>query len=180
MKAHWQYFKYVVRHKWYVFRAGFALGVSLRQLITHDWSKFLPREWFAYVAYFYGDKPTADDERRAMMLGLNIKTRAELKADFDNAWNHHQKCQPHHWQYWLLLTDSDDPRFRPLPMPERYIREMVADWMGAGRAITGRWEVESWFLANKDRYILDDSTRYRVTQLIQLAKQKGLCQQSER
>jgi hypothetical protein len=37
---------------------------------------------------------------------------------------------------------------KALPMPEKFVREMVADWMGAGRAITGRWDVNDWYRPN--------------------------------
>ncbi len=165
MKAHWAYFKYVWRHKWFVFRGCMLLGVPLHQAITHDWVKYLPVEWFAYVDYFYR-RPTADRQLFDEVAGNPTMDRAVLKTAFDLAWNHHQKTQPHHWQYWLLITDSDEPRLRPLPIPQRFVLEMVADWYGAGMAISGRQDVEPWYLANKDKMILEDGTRYRVTQAI--------------
>lgn len=170
MKAHWQYLKYVLRHKWYVFRGCLALGVPIHQAIIHDWVKFLPVEWFPYVRQFYGEKPTEDDERRTLMLGISIRTRAQIKADFDNAWNHHQKTQPHHWQYWLLITDSDEPRLRPLAMPHRFILEMVADWYGAGMAINGAADVGRWYEGSKSKIILHPQTRELVEQTLEEAK----------
>ncbi len=41
MKRHINYFKYVVRHKWFVFLAGIKLGVPIMSLIIHDWDKFV-------------------------------------------------------------------------------------------------------------------------------------------
>jgi len=32
----------------------------------------------------------------------------------------------------------------PLPIPEKYVREMVADWIGAYRAYEGKWARNSW------------------------------------
>lgn len=149
MKLHLRYLWYVLRHKWFVLVAGWRIGVPLWQLITHDWSKFLPREWGPYAAYFYSGRP-----------------KMETQAAFDRAWNYHQKQQPHHWQHWVLVTDRDDPRIIPLAMPERYIREMVADWAGAGRAITGRWEVCEWYQKNRERIYLHPATRDRVETLL--------------
>ena len=217
MKAHFQYLSYVLRHKWFVLVAGLRLRVGLVQLLTHDWSKFLPSEWGPYVAHFYGEKPADEEVDRLKYLGIFIKSKAEIKADFDRAWNHHQKRQPHHWQYWLLTSDQpgkdwalwthndplgpfilarngeavgefyDDDRPMtenrryllagevrtilnrapvPLAMPERYVREMVADWMGAGRAITGRWEVAEWYAKTREHIILHPDTRARVEELI--------------
>lgn len=77
---------------------------------------------------------------------------------FDRAWLHHQKVGgKHHWQYWILPLD--DGGFRALEMPDRYRREMVADWRGAGKAITGTDDVLPWYAANRDRMILHDNTR---------------------
>ena len=166
MRAHWAYLKYVVRHKWFVFVAGRRVKSPLWRLIIHDWSKFLPCEWFPYVAQFYGRKPTEDEERITYNLGISIKTRAEIKADFNAAWNHHQKSNKHHWQYWILINDSDEPKIRPQPMPVSYVREMVADWMGAGRAITGKWDVQTWYTDNRDKIILHDHTRRLVEHIL--------------
>jgi len=58
----------------------------------------------------------------------------------------------------------------PLEMPTKYISEMVADWMGAGRAITGRWECQEWYEANKDKMILNYQTRIYVESLLRIAK----------
>lgn len=47
---------------------------------------------------------------------------------------------------------------KTLPMPRDLVREMVADWMGAGRAITGRWEAAEWYLANAQKMLLHYET----------------------
>lgn len=148
MNAHLKYLNYVLRHKWYVFMAGIKLKVPFWQLLIHDLSKFSPAEWAAYVNYF------------------NVEKTEQTKTVFDMAWNNHQKYNKHHWQHWLLITDSTDPRFRALPMPEKYIREMVADWCGAGKAITGKWEVAQWYDKSQHFIILEDNTRAKVTELV--------------
>jgi len=35
----------------------------------------------------------------------------------------------------------------------------VADWAGAGRAITGQWEVVEWYGKNRAKIILTPETR---------------------
>lgn len=157
MRAHWSYFKYVMRHKWFVFLAGCKTNAPLWRLIIHDWSKFIPCEWFPYVRSFYN----RDGSKR------DWKTRGALeKLEFNMAWNHHQKTNKHHWQYWILINDSDEPKLRSQPMPTNYVREMVADWAGAGRAITGKWEVKTWYNANREKIILHDETRISVEQIL--------------
>lgn len=167
MKKHWKYFSYVIRHKWWVLVAGLATRAPLWRLLIHDWTKFLPCEWFPYVESFYGTKYSDDEIRRASSLGIHLPTKEERRYKFNYAWNHHQKANPHHWQYWILTNDSDDPKHIALQIPVHYMREMVADWMGAGRAITGTWECAAWYAKNKSKIILDPASRNFVEFLIE-------------
>jgi hypothetical protein len=157
MRAHWAYFKYVMRHKWFVLLAGRKIGVGWWQLLVHDFSKFSFAEWGAYVRSFYNPDGTKRDWK---------SRTARETAEFDWAWNHHQKTNPHHWQYWVLTTDSDEPRYRVLPMPYKFVKEMVADWVGAGRAITGRIEVHEWYKANRHKMMFDLQVEVQVRHLL--------------
>lgn len=165
---HLKYLRYLLRHKWYVLVAGLRTGTPLWRLLVHDWSKFLPSEWGPYVDYFYGPEPAVREERRRMdrlVLGYTLtRSGQEVQAEFNRAWNLHQKRQPHHWQFWVLT--QDDGESFPLPIPDHFVREMVADWAGAGRAITGRWEVCSWYAKNKNRMRLRTETRGQVEQIL--------------
>jgi hypothetical protein len=60
---------------------------------------------------------------------------------------------------------DNDPNF-PLPMPRKYVLEMVADWAGAGRAITGKWDVKGWYEKNKAIILIRDETRDLVESLL--------------
>jgi hypothetical protein len=187
MRAHAKYLSYVVRHKWFVFLAGLKTGAPLWRLIIHDWSKFTPAEWGPYVRNFYGAPRAEWIERRRLdhlrphegVLSHEAQWRAESEwpaedasraSAFDRAWLHHQHANPHHWQHWMLREDSG--ALKLLPMPEHFYREMVADWMGAGRAITGKWEAAAWYVKNRDVIQLDQLTRIRVEGL--LARHAGL------
>ncbi len=158
--THWKYLKYVLRHKWYVLLACLKYGL-MWQGITHDWSKFLPSEWIPYAKFFYGKHYY---EKISDISGLHYSFGAKESDSkeywqyrFDEAWNHHQKRQPHHWQYWLLTMDSGD--IVRLPMPDHFRKEMIADWRGAGRAITGKDDTTNWYLKNRDKMNLHPNTR---------------------
>lgn len=125
----------LVRHKWYVFVECCKLGI-VWQGVIHDLSKFLPREFVAYAWSFYG--PWKYKERPQWLVDL-----------FDVAWLHHQKRNPHHWQYWLLVQD-DDPD-KTLPMPDKDGREMLADWRGAGTAY-GNPDTKGWYLKRREKW----------------------------
>lgn len=56
---YWKYLWYVIRHKWYVMLACFGYRKAHTGMIwlglLHDWSKFLPSEFFPYAEHFYGE-----------------------------------------------------------------------------------------------------------------------------
>lgn len=132
MNKHFRYFKYVILHKWYVYNAGRALGgIPLWRLIIHDYSKFSRAEWTPYVNRFFGGRAGVED-------------KALDPQEFHEAWRHHYTHNPHHWEYWCLGTKID-------PMPWPYVREMIADWLGAGRGIAGHWDLTEWYNSTKER-----------------------------
>lgn len=164
MKAHARYLSYVIRHKWFVFLAGLRTRAPLWRLLIHDWSKLTPAEWRPYVEKFYGVfkiGPTYSTEGRHAAYA---EWEHRRDSAFDRAWLHHQHANPHHWQHWCLREDRGV--LKVLEMPEHFAREMVADWMGAGRAITGRWECAEWYAKNREIIQLHPETRTLVEALI--------------
>lgn len=152
--------KYVwatIKHKWFVFRAGLRVGVPLWQLIIHDWSKFTPAEAPYYGRQFFGDKGNP--------------------AGFAMAWIHHQNLNPHHWEYWIPRTvhmyDGGTKSNEPFEMPEKYIREMVADWMGASRSYEGQWPESQrawvWFDGHFGDIRLHPNTRELILSIMKEA-----------
>lgn len=136
-----KYLCLTIKHKWYVGLAGLKVGVPVWRLIVHDWTKFLPCELPAYGRQFFGDKGDP--------------------YGFAKAWAHHQNYNPHHWEYWIPRTahnKSGYPDNVPLPMPETYVREMVADWMGASKAYTGSWDMNEWLDKNLLKMVLHGDT----------------------
>lgn len=172
MKKHLQYLNYVMRHKWFVFWACLQIG-GLRLLwrgLIHDWTKFLPSEWFPYVNYFYGKPKTSADGS----VGYNHQLNQDDTA-FNVAWNHHQKRNDHHWQYWVL--NFDDGGAVTLPMSDICRREMLADWRGAGRA-QGRPKTWEWYEVNKQKMQLHPETRVWIE--TEIARLKRFYEQEEK
>jgi hypothetical protein len=148
------YLGYLDRHRKYVLEAAQELSVFDRG-VKHDLSKYEPDEFEAYAEYFYGEWRDRN---------LN-PVPAYIKDSFDYAWLLHQKRNDHHWQYWVLREDSG--ALRPLAMPELAVREMVADWVGAGRAIHGmQSHALDWYNKNKDKMVLHPDTRFTVVKLL--------------
>lgn len=175
MKRHWQYLKYVMKHKWFVFLACLELGVPLWIAIFHDWDKFLPDEWFAYVNNFYGEPLVIAGRarwiERGCPIGANLRDieyeiEAERQDAFAKAWLLHQNRNKHHWQYWMITWDKGHTEC--LPMSDKYRREMLADWRGAGKAITGKDDTRNWYLKNRHNMHLHPDTRAWVEQQLDI------------
>jgi Family of unknown function (DUF5662) len=145
LTKHWRYLRYILRHKWFVFQYGRQLSIPWLALL-HDNSKFLPDEWFPYCDFFYGNGHDRERKRDAFRV----------------AWLLHQNRNRHHWQFWMLVNDEEPPRL--LPMPDRYRREMLADWKGAGRAITGIEDAHGWYAKNREKMHLHAETREWIEQ----------------
>lgn len=153
--CHLRYLRTVLKHKMFVLIAGRKCGVPLWRLLIHDLSKFGRAEWGPYVRRFAGGRAGAMDH-------------AADPDEWKRAWGHHWHRNPHHWEHWLHLTD--DGRTVPLAMPEMYVREMVADWMGAARAYTGQWDARNWYGKNHERIKLHpDSCAFAERLLIEVA-----------
>jgi hypothetical protein len=143
-----KYLRYLAVHKWFVMLACFKRGLYWQGLV-HDWSKFLPDEFFPYANFFYGEGSATRSQ----------PTRA--RQAFDVAWLKHQHRNPHHYQHWILREDSGETFL--LRIPEKYILEMLSDWEGAGRAITGEsGGTADWYKKNRSKILLQKAVRERV------------------
>ena len=149
---------YFIRHKWYVFRACCKYKLY-RAAITHDLSKLLPSEFFPYARFFHGSNPPQKDEN-------GYYHKPGLVEEMDIAWLKHQRRNPHHWQYWVLLEDCGNTKV--LEMPDKYVREMVCDWVGAHKAQKAKGTVRDWYDKNKDKMTLHPDTQKRIEELLKL------------
>jgi len=69
----------------------------------------------------------------------------------------HISRHPHHWAWWIRI--DEDLNTEALPMSDVYRREMLADWRGASRALTGKDSTPEWYTANKHKILLHWETR---------------------
>jgi hypothetical protein len=154
--------KYIFRHKWYVFLECRRIGITWRG-IMHDMSKLLPDEFGPYAEYFYGDKP---NHYRGFHNGGDDQ-------EFDKAWLKHIHRNPHHHQYYVLR--KDDGTSIALEMPDVFVKEMCADWCGAGRAQNKPYnendpykETRGWYLENRDKMTLHPKTKEEVEFILEV------------
>lgn len=157
--------KYLIAHKFWVMYYCFKEGMFWRG-IMHDMNKFMPRSIRAYARYFYLKNGQGKFVRDKSGYYDASQTGDD---DFDLAWLQHQHTNKHHWQYWCMARD--DGTFRCLDMPHVYIREMLCDWRGAGRAQgtnpTGGWTgVYYYYIKNHDKMYFTDYSRVKLERII--------------
>lgn len=173
MRAVLRFLLVTVVHKWHVFVAGRSLHLPIWQLLIHDLSKFRPSEFIPYSRFFYS-APGATWKKACV--------DNSQKEGMRRAWLLHIQRNPHHWNHWCLVNGAsvvtscgakvETNRVDALPMPDRYVREMVADWMGAARAYDGAYPKSipewTWWQQNRDTLILHPETREALTDTIMM------------
>lgn len=130
--------------------AGCNYGELEQQIrYNHDASKSEPDEYYSYDRYFYGGNRSY-----------------QVVQDFNYAWLMHQKRNPHHWQYWVLINDDPIEGFVVLDMPYNYIIEMCCDWWAFSFAKGDLREIFKWYIEHKDYMKLSDKTRKTVEDIL--------------
>jgi len=117
----WRHFKTITYHKYLVAKGCFRVGLYW-QGIVHDLSKYSPAEFLVGVKYYQGNRSPNNAEREA--------------AGYSSAWMHHKGRNRHHYEYW---NDYDkDGNMIPVPMPDKYIAEMIMDRIAASKVYEGK------------------------------------------
>ena len=97
----------------------FKIGLY-KQGILHDLSKYSPSEFWVGVKYYQGTQSPNNAEREAL--------------GYSSAWLHHKGRNRHHYEYWLDYTATGKRgEIVPVPMPDRYIAEMLSDRNAASK-----------------------------------------------
>jgi len=154
------YLWYILRHKWFVFLECCKLGIPWLGL-THDLSKFSKIERVAYAHCFFNPDGSKRDVRDK--TGFYDPSKFD---GFEGAWNNHQKHNKHHWQYWVCIHVTGEPKL--LPFPDKYRHEMLADMRGASRALGFGVSINAYYEKNKDNMQLHPDTRKWLERMLGL------------
>lgn len=99
------------------------------EIYNHDVSKLSEQEFVQYRKSFY---PTSE----------------ESKYDISEAWEHHKKNNPHHWENWTTIKPRWDADW------EVHCVHMVCDWMAMGYKFGDT--AKMYYESNKDKIILPE------------------------
>lgn len=143
MSCYLKYIRDIFIHKWEVIKVGVKLGVPIWNLFIHDLSKFRPSEFIGYMNWTY---------RRDKYPEYPYLSVGE-----------HQKRNPHHWQYYIFLTEESKEVV--LEIPEVFVMEMVADWAACSKK-PGRKGIRDWWDSKKDIIKIHERSRELITKII--------------
>ena len=128
-------------------------GIPL-QGITHDLSKFSPTEFLESIKFYQG--------------GKSSPIPAAKKAQgYSLAWQHHKGRNKHHYEYW---TDNYDSGTTCIKIPYKYVLELVADYLAAGRTYRGKdftfVDEYEWWMKCKDYRKIHEDTKQLITKML--------------
>ena len=109
----------------------FACGIPV-QGIFHDMSKFGFTEFVSSAKYFQGNRSPIEAEKET--------------TGYSKAWLHHKGHNKHHWEYWIDFDDNGNVITNDIP--NKYVVEMVCDWIGAGKA----YDKDEWTIKKPLEY----------------------------
>lgn len=157
----WKHFKTITKHKLLVMDGCFRVGLY-RQGLAHDLSKYAPTEFLTGVRYYQGDKSPNAAERE--------------EKGYSEAWMHHKGRNRHHYEYWTDMNLTTK-RYESVPMPRRFLAEMVMDRRAAcivyeGDAYTPASAL-NYYLKSRERTFMHPQTQKELEYILTMLRDKG-------
>ncbi len=91
--------------------------------------------------------------------------RGKAFKEFSYAWLKHASRNRHHWQFWTQVSDKG--KILKYEIPDKYIKEMICDWIGSGKAQGHGIPIIQWWDAYNQKIILHSITRRKVERIIE-------------
>lgn len=129
-----KHLKTILIHKYWVAKYCFQLGLYWRGLV-HDLSKFHPIEFLESIKYYTGTSSPINECKKDKGYSL--------------AWQHHKGHNSHHYEYWIDRLDTGGESIK---MPKDDLKELICDWIGAGKTYMGSdftFEKELKYVSNR-------------------------------
>lgn len=159
----WRHFRTITYHKYLVGKGCFRIGLY-RQGLLHDLSKYSPTEFWAGIKYYQGTRSPNNAERE--------------DKGYSAAWMHHKGRNRHHYEYWNDYSATDNPgTIVPVPMPDRYIAEMIMDRIAACKVYEGKNYTDAspyaYYLKGSFRAPMHEETRRKLERMLKLLAKEG-------
>ena len=160
MKA-WNHFITITHHRLLVCRNCFRVGL-IWQGLTHDLSKYSPTEFLVGAKFYQGTRSPNAAER-------------DLKG-YSEAWIHHKGRNRHHYEYWTDMSPVTRC-YESVPMPRKYLVEMVMDRIAACRVYQGKAYTDTsplvYFDKSRDKELMHPELRRQLGHLLTMLRDRG-------
>lgn len=157
----WQHLKTITRHKFLVMQGCFRVGLY-KQGLLHDLSKYSPSEFWIGARYYQGTRSPNSAERD--------------DKGYSEAWMHHKGRNKHHYEYWTDLN-RQTRRYESVPMPRRYLVEMVMDRIAACRTYQGKnytpVSALNYYQGSMERTLLHPKTQQELEYILTMLRDTG-------
>ena len=157
----WKHFRTITHHKMLVMQGCFRVGLYWQGL-THDLSKYSPTEFWVGARYYQGNRSPNSMERR--------------EVGYSTAWIHHKGRNRHHYEYWTDLN-SESGQYESVPMPRRYLVEMVMDrraacmtYQGSAYTPASAWE---YYARSRERKLMHPKLQRELEFLLLMLRDEG-------
>lgn len=159
----WKHFKTITKHKLLVLHYCFRIGLYWQGL-THDLSKYSPTEFLAGAKYYQGNRSPNNAQREA--------------TGVSSSWLHHKGRNRHHFEYWIDYGIQCKTVIEGMPMPRKYVAEMVMDRISASRVYLGenytdRAPYEYYRKSKADLWFVHEKTKRQLEFLLKMLAMKG-------
>jgi len=162
IKNYWNHLKLISKHKYLVMKYCFKSGLYL-QGILHDLSKFTPLEFLTSCKY-YSNGSKSPNEAEKEKIGYSL------------VWLNHRGRNRHHEEFWIDFNENGEAV--PIKIPEKYVFEMVIDWIAAGKVyMKDKWTQSSpleYYFNVKNNIILHDETFSLFEHILKFLYHNGL------
>lgn len=156
-----KHFLTITRHRHEVIKLCFKAGIGFQGLF-HDLSKFSLVEFLPGAKYYSGNQSPNNGER--------------LDKGYSLAWMHHKGRNKHHFEFWYDY-DMVTKQIMPMPMPDKYIKEMFCDRVAASKTYNPKtYTNESplqYLLKGNHKDKMTSDTYGKILYLLQMLAEKG-------
>lgn len=157
----WKHFKTITAHRFAVRRGCFRMGLYWQGL-THDLSKYSAVEFWNGARYYQGVRSPNAAERE--------------EKGYSESWMHHKGRNRHHYEYWTDM-DMTTKTYEPVPVPRKYLAEMIADRIAACKIYEGKnydgGSALRYLLGSREKDLMHPQTRKELEFLLTMLKEQG-------
>ncbi len=137
---------------------------SINKGCLHDLSKYSWTEFRVGCRYYQGDRSPNNAEREA--------------TGMSTSWMHHYGRNKHHFEHWVDYGVNCKTVIAGVPMPRKYIAEMVMDRISASRTYSPETYTDQaplkYFMAGKEKlWFVHEKTNQDLERLLRMLAREG-------